>query len=107
MLIDTPGMRELGLVDADLSATFADVEAIASECRFGDCEHEREPGCAVREALSRGELEPARFAAYGRLQSELAYEHRRRDERAKQEQKQDQRRFQREVNRVMRASPKR
>lgn len=107
MLIDTPGMRELGLVDADLSATFVDIEAIASECRFDNCEHHSEPGCAVREALSQNDLDPARFAAYGRLQRELAYEHRRRDERAQHEQKRDQRRFQREVNRVMRTSPKR
>ncbi|MCB1554542.1 MAG: ribosome small subunit-dependent GTPase A [Xanthomonadales bacterium] len=72
-LIDTPGMRELKLVgdEAVTSAGFADVEALAEQCRFRDCKHDREPGCAVQQALEDGELDPARWAQYGKLQDEL------------------------------------
>ena len=71
-LIDTPGMRELGMWDAaeGLAKTFADVEAVAAECRFGDCMHEGEPGCAVRAALDAGELDAGRYASWRRLQRE-------------------------------------
>jgi ribosome biogenesis GTPase / thiamine phosphate phosphatase len=57
-VIDTPGMREMGLWDAEegLAAAFADVEAAAERCRFRDCRHEDEPGCAVREAIPEGRL---------------------------------------------------
>ena len=74
MLIDTPGMRELGLWDAGAghTAAFPDVEQYASACRFGDCTHEREPGCEVRAAIERGELDPARLSSYHKLQRELA-----------------------------------
>ena len=53
LILDTPGMRELGLLDADagLDATFADIEALAAECRFSDCKHASEPGCTVQAAL--------------------------------------------------------
>src|SRR3569623_150507 len=72
-LLDTPGMRELKLTgDEDLDAgQFADIEELASQCRFGDCVHEREPGCAVREALESGALDPARWANYQKLRGEL------------------------------------
>ena len=73
-LIDTPGMRELkptGEEQLD-EAAFADVEAVAAQCRFRDCQHENEPGCALREAVERGELEPGRFANYLKLRDELA-----------------------------------
>jgi ribosome biogenesis GTPase / thiamine phosphate phosphatase len=73
LLLDTPGMRELQLWDADegFEATFGDVEALASECRFTDCSHEREPGCAIRRALASGSLDPDRYASYRKLQREL------------------------------------
>ena len=73
-LIDTPGMRELKLTgDEDLAeGGFEDVEALAAECRFRDCRHDREPGCAVRAALESGALEAARWAQYAKLQDELA-----------------------------------
>jgi ribosome biogenesis GTPase len=89
LILDTPGMRELGLWNADegVSAVFDDVEALAAQCRFSDCKHRREPGCAVRAALETGELSPDRLAAYEKLQAELAYEHRREDPRAAQENK--------------------
>jgi ribosome biogenesis GTPase len=72
-LIDTPGMRELKLTgDEDLgSATFADIEALALQCRFGDCTHGNEPGCAVRAALESGELDAERWASYLKLRDEL------------------------------------
>lgn len=87
LILDTPGMRELGLWDAEagVSATFDDVEALTGQCRFSDCRHRGEPGCAVRAALDAGLLAPERLAAYEKLQAELAYEHRREDPRAAQE----------------------
>ena len=65
-LIDTPGMRELGLVDVDsgVSGTFEDIEALTVQCRFRDCTHGKEPGCAVRKALDSGTLDPKRWALY-------------------------------------------
>lgn len=68
MLIDTPGMRELSLWEAEegLTHAFADMEALAARCRFHDCTHTGEPGCALRQALERGELEENRQAAMGR-----------------------------------------
>lgn len=66
LLIDTPGMRELGVWDAKdgVERAFADIEALAAQCRFSDCAHEREPGCAVRAALASGALEPKRYKNY-------------------------------------------
>ena len=89
LILDTPGMRELGLWDADagVSAAFEDVEALAAECRFSDCSHAREPGCAVRAAIAAGDLPEERLRAYQKLQAELAYEHRKEDPRAAQENK--------------------
>lgn len=75
LLIDTPGMRELGLVadEAALHESFADITAILHDCRFSDCTHEREPGCAVLAALHEGSLSGERWGAYLKLQRELAY----------------------------------
>lgn len=73
-LIDTPGLREIKLTgDEDLAeAGFEDIEALAAECRFRDCRHETEPGCAVRTAVGRGELDPARLASWSKLGGEIA-----------------------------------
>lgn len=73
-VIDTPGMRELGMlaVESGVRETFSDVEAFAPECRFGDCRHEREPGCAVRAAVESGKLPAQRFESYQKLLRELA-----------------------------------
>jgi ribosome biogenesis GTPase / thiamine phosphate phosphatase len=73
LLLDTPGMRELQLwgTEDGLDRTFADVAALASRCRFGDCAHETEPGCAVRAALADGSLEPARWESFRKLEREL------------------------------------
>ena len=71
IFIDTPGMRELGLFSfGGLSETFQDVASIAKECRFRDCSHRDEPGCAVREAISHGDLDEKRWSDYVKLQSE-------------------------------------
>lgn len=90
LILDTPGMRELGLVDAGdgLSAAFAavevSVEALAADCRFRDCRHAREPGCAVRAALEDGRLPPDRFEAWRKLQRELEHERTQADPLARQ-----------------------
>ena len=72
VLIDTPGMRELTMWDAEggLEHAFADVEELAQECRFRDCAHASEPGCAVTRAIEGGSLDPARLESYQRLQRE-------------------------------------
>ena len=71
-LIDTPGMRELQLVDVGdvLDEVFSDVAELASRCRFADCAHEAEPGCAVREAIESGALDAERLRRYRKLKSE-------------------------------------
>ena len=73
-LIDTPGMRELKPTGEEILADggFADIEALAERCRFRDCRHQREPGCAVRAAIERGELDEGRFANYLKLRAEIA-----------------------------------
>jgi len=71
LLIDTPGLRELGVLDGEGVATaFDDVEGVAAACRFNDCRHRSEPGCAVRAALGDGSLSADRFDAYTKLQRE-------------------------------------
>jgi ribosome biogenesis GTPase / thiamine phosphate phosphatase len=73
LLLDTPGMRELQLWDAEegLEGAFSDITVLAAECRFSDCAHDREPGCAVRAAIENGSLAAERFESYGKLQREL------------------------------------
>jgi len=75
MVIDTPGMRELGMWDAaeGIDRTFADVEALTQNCRFADCSHSGEPGCAVQAALDAGELAEERWLSYQKLKAENAY----------------------------------
>jgi len=81
LILDTPGMRELGLIDADdgLSATFDDIAALATQCRFHDCHHGNEPGCAVRQALEAGRLDHDRWKSFQKLQRELAHMERKED----------------------------
>ena len=73
-LIDTPGMRELKPTGEEELADggFADIEALAAQCRFRDCAHRNEPGCAVRAAVASGGLDPARLANYLKLRDEVA-----------------------------------
>jgi len=74
LIIDTPGMRELGLWEAGegLGEAFPDVEALLGQCRFSDCRHQSEPGCAVRAAIEAGELSPQRWESWQKLQAENA-----------------------------------
>jgi ribosome biogenesis GTPase len=82
MVLDTPGMRELQLwdIEAGVEMTFEEIEAIAAQCYFGDCKHQTEPRCAVREALESGALDAARFENYLKMQRELDYLARRQDQ---------------------------
>ena len=88
-MIDTPGMRELQLWDVGdaVSETFDDIEALAADCRFGDCRHRDEPRCAVKTAVEEGRLSAARLESYLKLQDELGYLARQQDERAQLEEK--------------------
>jgi ribosome biogenesis GTPase len=71
LVIDTPGLRELALLDGDgLAETFGEIEAVAASCRFGDCRHASEPGCAVLAAIADGSLEADRLDAYRKLERE-------------------------------------
>ncbi|HEX7920778.1 MAG TPA: ribosome small subunit-dependent GTPase A [Bradyrhizobium sp.] len=85
LILDTPGMRELGLIDAEegLGAAFDDIEALARDCRFKDCGHGNEPGCAVRAALESGQLDPDRWRSFQKLQRELAHLDRKEDRAAR------------------------
>ena len=74
VVIDTPGMREMGIESADFSKTFADIGDLEAECRFRDCTHSGEPGCAVQAAVAAGTLPAARLESYQRLVQELAFE---------------------------------
>lgn len=73
IVIDTPGMRELQIYTGNLSKTFEDIEEIAAQCKFGDCSHGSEPGCAIREAIENGTLSEKRFESYQKLQREVSY----------------------------------
>jgi ribosome biogenesis GTPase len=87
VVIDTPGLRSIGLWDADLGVdlAFPDVFAFTGECRFADCTHEHEPGCAVLAAVERGELDAGRVASYRDLVAELDQVDRRRTEQERQQ----------------------
>ncbi|HET6683977.1 MAG TPA: ribosome small subunit-dependent GTPase A [Gaiella sp.] len=89
LVIDTPGMREVQLWIADdgLEEAFSDVTDLFEHCRFSDCAHESEPGCAVKEALANGTLAPERWESYLKLQRELAHLDRRLDKRAQSEER--------------------
>lgn len=73
IVIDTPGMRELGIDSADLSKAFSDIDQLAEKCRFADCSHTSEPGCAVLEAIKSGALDSKRYDNYKKLQTEMLY----------------------------------
>jgi ribosome biogenesis GTPase len=75
LVLDTPGMRELQLTDAaaGIADVFEDIEALAASCRFADCQHETEPGCAILAAIEDDSLDPARLARWRKLQAEDAF----------------------------------
>lgn len=72
LVIDTPGMRELGIESVNLDRSFADIDTLAGECRFSDCTHTGEPGCAVREALVDGRLDARRYENYQKIRREAS-----------------------------------
>jgi ribosome biogenesis GTPase len=73
LVMDTPGMRELGAVSAATEKTFVDIEELAEQCRFSDCSHTSEPDCAVRAAVENGILDAARLGNYNKIQVEAGY----------------------------------
>ena len=75
MVIDTPGMREIQMWagEEDLQATFHDIEMLSKQCRFSDCSHNSESGCAVIEAIGKGDLDPSRLENFRKLQREINY----------------------------------
>lgn len=89
ILIDTPGMRELQLWDAadSMGSAFADIENLAADCRFRNCRHRGEPGCAVAAAAAEGRLSPIRLESFHKLQDEQAFQDRQVDQRSALEQK--------------------
>lgn len=100
LLVDTPGMRELQLWDgaAGVKAVFEDIEALAPGCRFGNCGHDTEPGCAVKRAVEDGKLAGDRLASYRDLQREQRYQASRVDEKAFQ----DRKRYEKMIGRLQR-----
>ena len=97
LLLDTPGMRELQLwADEEvLDSTFAEIAELAAECRFSDCSHEHEPGCAVKAAIADGSLPAERFASYRKLQREIRALEIRKSARLRSEARKERRRFSR------------
>jgi ribosome biogenesis GTPase len=89
LLIDTPGLRELQLWDAGegVEQTFSDIASLAVQCRYGDCGHTSEPGCAVQAAIAEGRLDAARLENQRKLQRERAFLQRKIDPEARQEEK--------------------
>jgi len=75
LLIDMPGMRELGILSAGegLDDSFADIKALSASCRFADCSHNNEPGCAIRKAIESGELNPEHYQSYLKLRAESEF----------------------------------
>jgi ribosome biogenesis GTPase / thiamine phosphate phosphatase len=102
LLLDTPGMRELQLWadESALDETFADVAALAEQCRFTDCAHGSEPGCAVRTALADGSLPQVRWESYRKLQRELRALAVKQDARLRSEARKERRRFARSRRRT-------
>lgn len=104
LLMDTPGMRELQLAECEqgVSETFSEIIALASQCRFSNCQHESEPGCAIQQAISTGELELRRFNSYQKLIKEQAF-----NSATLSEKKAKDRTFGKMVNRVQREAKQR
>jgi ribosome biogenesis GTPase len=102
LLLDTPGMRELALWadESVLDSTFSDIVEVAGACRFADCTHLHEPGCAVQAAIADGSLDAARFDSYIKLQRELRALEIRKDARLRSETRKEWRRRHRELRNV-------
>ena len=100
--MDTPGLREMQLWDAEdgVAQVFADIDALAGQCRFGDCRHDGEPGCAVQGALEAGTLDPGRLENRRKLLREQEFLRRKVDPEARQDWKTEMRTLHREVKRI-------
>ena len=109
LLMDTPGLRELRLWDADegISQAFADIESLAARCRFGNCRHDGEPGCAVKAAIEAGTLDMARLENWRKLERELAFLKRKVDPETSHNEKQRIKQLMRGVNKMYRDREKR
>ncbi|MBD1892522.1 ribosome small subunit-dependent GTPase A [Coleofasciculus sp. FACHB-SPT9] len=105
LLMDTPGMREIQMWNGSegFQETFTDINTLATECRFRDCQHEAEPGCAVQQALLDGILDKQRFRNYRKLQQELEYNHRKQDQKASLAEKEKWKK----IHKALRNNPKR
>ncbi len=108
-MIDTPGLRELQLWDDDegVQMTFDEIETLARNCRFRDCRHVNEPGCAVRRAVEQGTLHRERLESLHKLQRELSWLDRRDDASADLDEKRRWKNIHKAAKRFMKASPKR
>lgn len=105
LLIDTPGMREIQFWNGSegFQETFTEISELASLCRFRDCQHDTEPGCAVQQALLDGTLDEERFDSYQKLQQELAYMTRKQDKKASLVEKEKWKK----IHKAIRKNPKR
>jgi len=105
LVLDTPGMREIGLWDADagLERSFADIDALAATCRFSDCAHAGEPGCAVASAITDGDLDSSRFEGWKKLEREARHLERRVDHLAREAERRRWRTINKSVGKVMEA----
>jgi ribosome biogenesis GTPase / thiamine phosphate phosphatase len=106
-IIDTPGLRGVGLIEAagGIAATFTDVEALVEQCRFNDCSHVSEPGCAVQAAVADGNLPHRRYESWLKLHREMAWMQRRSDARLRAEQTRLWKRFTRANRKTQRNRP--
>jgi ribosome biogenesis GTPase / thiamine phosphate phosphatase len=102
LVLDTPGMRELQLLVSEkgLRETFEEIEEASAGCRFTDCRHEGEPGCAVRAALDAGRIDAARFASYRKMQAEMRHAATLIDQRKAQEEKSRTKRIHRDLKKI-------
>jgi len=102
LVLDTPGMRELQLWtnDEGLAHSFSDIEELAKQCRFRDCTHSSEPGCAVQAALESGALDPGRYSSYRKMEREVRYFTLRRDQSARLIEKNRWKSIAREIRRI-------
>ncbi len=107
VIIDTPGMRGIALWDAEdgIASAFPDIDALAERCRFRDCTHESEPGCAVIAAVEAGELPQRRLDSYRSLSAELAELARRQDQKAWAEKERTNKAIAKEVKRYFKSHP--
>jgi ribosome biogenesis GTPase len=108
LLLDTPGLRELEVWagESGLSSTFEDIEEVSLRCKFRDCRHQGEPGCAVAEAVSSGALDPERLESYRKLERELRYQVRRRDAAVRAEENERNKAIHRQMRKFMKRNPK-